>query len=61
MKYLRMCLPIVIVLLSVLGITVNYFNGNDVAFHAYVIATSGWLAIAADEIVTFLDNRKSNV
>jgi hypothetical protein len=61
MKYIKLLFPFVIVLLSVVGIIASYGANNTAAFHANIMAALGWLIVASDAVVDFLNERKSNV
>jgi len=58
MKYLNFVLPVIITLLSIIGIIASYGAGNDSALSAYVVALSGWMVIATDEVIKFIDSRR---
>lgn len=55
MKYFRIVFPVLILIVCLMGMVVNYFGGNDAAFHAYLLAALGWLVLATDEISNWLD------
>ena len=55
-----MAVPVLLVVLSILGIAVSYFNGNDAALNANISAAIAWLVIATDEVVTFLREKNSH-
>lgn len=57
MKYFRVGLPFVIVLLCVFNAVAAYGADNSMAINGYVMAFCGWVAIAFDEYLTF---RRSN-
>lgn len=60
-RYLRFALPVVICAMSVIGLIANWFNNNEPAANGYFIALLGWLVIATDEFIRFLDIRKDKV
>ena len=57
MKYFRVGLPVAIVLLCVFNAIAAYGADNFMAINGYLMAFSGWAAVAFDEYLTF---RRSN-
>ena len=50
--------PVAIVVMIIFNLVASYGADNMAAFHANIIALTGWLAIAADQ---FINKVKSNV
>ena len=57
MKYFRIAFPVLILIVTLMGMVATYFSGNDPAFNAYLIAALGWLVIATDEISDHFNRR----
>jgi hypothetical protein len=53
LKYLRVGLPFVIVLMCILNIIAAYGANNSMAVNGYFMALCGWVALAFDEYLTF--------
>ena len=41
--------PVAIVVVTIINLVASYGVGNDAAFHANIIALSGWIVIAYEE------------
>ncbi len=57
MKYISFILPSIVVLLTIFGIVGNYYAGNTAAMNANITAAIGWLIVAGDKFVDFLNER----
>jgi len=56
-KYFRVGIPFLVVVLSIVNGTAAYGSDNMSAFYANVTALFGWIAISYDEYITFRLNR----
>jgi hypothetical protein len=59
MKYFRVVLPFVIVLLCVFNAVAAYGADNLMAINGYLMAFCGWAAVAFDEYLTFRKENRS--
>ena len=48
LKHFLRWAPVAIVVMTVVNLVASYGAGNDAAFHANIIALTGWTAIAVD-------------
>ena len=53
MKYIRLGVPILVVVLTVLNFMFAFYTDNSSAMWANVTALFGWLIVAGDEFTTF--------
>lgn len=60
MKYFKFILPSIIVLLAIFGIIGNHITGNNAAMNANITAAIGWLIIAANSFIEFLEQRNQH-
>ena len=59
MKYFRVGLPFVIVLMCILNIVAAYSADNSMAINGYFMALCGWAALSFDEYLTFRREKRS--
>jgi hypothetical protein len=59
LKYVRVGLPFVIVLMCILNIVAAYGANNSMAISGYFMAFCGWVAVAFDEYLTFRRENRS--
>jgi hypothetical protein len=53
MKYLRVGVPILVVLSCIYNAIAAYGANNNMAIAAYITALCGWMVVAFDEYLTF--------
>lgn len=61
MKAIRVAMPVLVAVGAAIGIGSNYMEGNTNAMWANISALCGWLIVAGDEIVKYLDERSYSV
>ena len=61
MKELKVAMPVIVALLAAVNIGVNVMDGNTNAVWANVSALCGWMIVAGDNIVTYLNERPYRV
>lgn len=61
MRYLQFILPSIVAILCVMGIVFSNTISNGIAMNAYIMAAIGWLIVASNAFIDFLNQRKSNV
>jgi len=61
MKELKVAMPVIVALLAAVNIGVNFMDGNTNAVWANVSALCGWMIVAGDNIVTYLNERPYRV
>ena len=49
LKLFKRWAPVAIVVATIINLVASYGVGNDAAFHANIIALSGWIVIAYEE------------
>jgi hypothetical protein len=57
MKYFRVGVPVLVVLLVIFNAIAAYGADNSTALYANITALCGWLVIAGDEIIYFRNQR----
>ena len=50
MNFFKKFFPVVIVLVTIVNLIASYGADNTAAFHANVIALSGWIILAMEEL-----------
>jgi hypothetical protein len=50
MNFFKKFFPVVIVLMTIVNLIASYGADNTAAFHANVIALSGWIILAMEEL-----------
>ena len=48
-RFFRMCLPVIVILGTIVNLIASYGVNNDAAFSANVTALFGWAIVAMDE------------
>jgi len=61
MKELKVVMPVLVAIIAAIGIGMNYMDGNKEATWAYLSALCGWLIVAGDNIVKYLEERPYRV
>lgn len=59
LKYFRVGVPILVVLVTIFNAIASYGAGNTTALYANITALCGWLVVAGDEVVYFRRQRVS--
>lgn len=60
MKYVRVGLPVFVVLACIWCLFISYMDSNHMGLMGYTTALFGWLAIVHDEYLTYLrENRNA--
>jgi hypothetical protein len=54
-------MPVLVAIIAAIGIGMNYMDGNKEATWAYLSALCGWLIVAGDNIVKYLEERPYRV
>ncbi len=61
MKELKVAMPVLVAVLAAIGIGASYMDGNSNAMWANVSALCGWIIVAGDNIVHYLNEREYRV
>lgn len=61
MKEFRVAVPVLVAVMAAIGIGVNYVSGNTPAAWANFSALCGWIIVAGDEVIKYLDERQYSV
>jgi hypothetical protein len=59
LKYVRVGVPVLVVLVTVFNAIAAYGADNTTALYANITALFGWLVVAGDEVVYFRRQRAS--